>query len=157
MRTLPEYAGQVIDPRDERIAELEEQMQTLTDKLDYARRQLAQAQVEATHATRNLRKQLSPLYRALQEVFGELDTIGGGGDNEAAAPASHQAYEQWKRKLGAAEGRIIDALLAHGPMDSKALVIATGYHRTTLPRPIAKLRQAGLLLTRDGKYVLREL
>lgn len=150
--------GEVVDHRDARIDELERENRRLNSALAQALSDVRTAEARMGRAVSTLRKQLSPLYRALADVFGELDQIGDTAPPEMRASSGNAAaYEQWKQKLGKACARVIDALLTHGPLDNKALVLATGYDRTTLPRPIAKLRQAGLLLTRDGKYVLREL
>lgn len=155
--------GEVIDGTDARLLDrihiLEMENEDLRLKLREAERQVRLAKSIADAATRRLRQVLSPLYQALQQVFGELDVINPDGPDatSTATPANARAYEPWKQKLGKTCAKVIDALLEHGPLDNKALVLATGYDRTTLPRPIAKLRQAGLLLTRDGKYELRQL
>lgn len=149
--------GQVENPRDDRIAELEDEVTRLRVDVSSARREASQAGREATRALSALRQQLNPLYRALQDVFGELNAAG----TEDAAPTVNArtsvVWDSWKSRLGEGPAKIIDALLLHGEMNTQQLAIATGYHRTTVPGLIHKMNKAGLLNKNGGRFSLKAL
>jgi DNA-binding transcriptional ArsR family regulator len=118
------------------------------------------AKRENARAVGKLRQQLSPLYRALQEVFGEMDEIGGEqpGDATPAQPARSSAvWESWKHRLGGGQAKAIDALLLHGEMNTTQLAIATGLHRTSIPKVISNLNKAGLINKNGGRFSLKQL
>jgi len=157
-----------VDPRDDRIDDLERQVARLRGELSDARHELTRVREDSNRALTALRQQLSPLYRALQRVFGELDAAGVADVAPQAsaptAPASAATadsrtmavWESWKSKLGAA-GKLIDALLVHGEMNTQQLAIATGLHRTTIPKHIYTLNKAGLLNKNGGRFSLKPL
>lgn len=150
-----------VDNRDELIEKLQQENDDLRKQLREAERQVRLAKSIADNATRRLRTVLEPLYRALQQVFGELDVINPESESSGSYgfdTRNRAVWESWKSKLGKTCATVIDALLEYGPLDSKALVVATKLNRTTLPRPLGVLRKAGLLTPRsDGKYELRQL
>ena len=147
-----------VDPRDTQIAELTEANQELSVRLREANAELAQVRRASTAALSALRKQLLPLYRALQGVFGELDTINM--DDEATpAPSSRTmtVWNVWKDKLGKGPAKAIDALLLYGPMTRKQIAVATGYSPQNVSYIISDLNKASLI-TKDGDRVtLRSL
>lgn len=152
--------GQV-DDADSRIADLEREVRDLTDALSAAKFALADARRESTRALGALRRQLAPLYRALQDVFGELETAGV---EESAAPAAGEptartsaVWASWKSRLPGGPAKIIDALLLHGEMNTQQLAIATGVHRNSIPAMIYKLNKAGLLNKNGGRFSLKLL
>ena len=104
--------------------------------------------------------ELTPLYRALQAVFGELDHAGVDDGPSVSSPAQNPrtsaVWDSWKSKVGAA-GKLIEALRLHGEMNTQQLAIATGLHRTTIPKHIYTLNKAGLLNKNGGRFSLKSL
>ena len=148
-----------VDTRDTEIDALREQVATLEVELENARREVTQTRKENVRAIASLRRHLSPLYQALQAVFGELDTIGGVDEptTQASNPRVNAVWQSWKSKLGGSCAKLIDALLLHGEMNTQQLAIAVGLHRTTIPALIYKLNQAGLINKSGGKFSLKSL
>jgi DNA-binding transcriptional ArsR family regulator len=145
---------------DPRLSELEDEVRELRRELQSARSQVRTAQQDAARAVAALRKQLSPLYQALQMVFGEIDqfstddyTPSAGGTVE---PRVRAVWDNWKSKLGST-AKLIDALLLHGEMNTQQLSVATGFHRTTIPAHIFKLNKNGLINKNGGKFSLKQL
>jgi hypothetical protein len=149
------------DPRDDRIAALEDEVRDLKNELKHALAETAQAKRESSRALAALRRQLSPLYRALQEVFGELDAAGiedaGSSGSAAANPRTSAVWESWKSRMPGGPAKIIDALLLHSEMNTQQLAIATGVHRNSIPAMIYKLNKAGLLNKNGGRFSLKAL
>lgn len=157
------------DPRDKEIEQLKLKLRQAERDASDAERAAERAREDAYRALSMLRKQLGPLYRALQAVFGELDAAGIA-DVEPASTSSPRAsdgitgadprtaavWASWKDKLGAA-GKLIDALLLHKEMNTQQLAIATGLHRTTIPKHIHTLNKAGLLNKNGGRFSLKPL
>ena len=152
------------DPRDQELERLRLKLrQAERDAVD-AERMAERAREDAHRALSMLRTQLGPLYRALQAVFGELDAAGiddvepGRASNGQPVANQREAavWASWKGKLGAA-GKLIDALLLHKEMNTQQLAIATGLHRTTIPKHIYTLNKAGLLNKNGGRFSLKPL
>jgi len=142
---------------------LRQQLRALRAEAAQLRADLNAERQRSQHAFRALaalRKQLTPLHRALQAVFGELDTVDIDDVSPASAPSQtkHSAiWEAWKSRVGEGAAKVIDALLLHGQMNTQQLAIATGYHRTTIPSFIYKLNKAGLLNKQGGQFSLKQL
>ena len=160
MRLLEGTIEQVDDAREE-LADLRNEVATVTLELHKERqktRQMERGLVE-------LRRQLTPLYRALQSVFGELDATGVEVGNASASPHDVAApdarvkavWDSWKSRLGDGCAKVIDALQLHGPMNTQQLAVVTGYHRTTIPTYIYKLNKAGLLNKTGGLFSLKQI
>lgn len=152
----------VDDARDGAIAHLTMLVKSLREELAAAQREADRARRESTVALAALRRQLSPLYKALQAVFGELDAAGvdASGDTHAEKPlpTRHSAiWESWKARLPGGPSKIIDALMVHGEMNTQQLAIATGVHRNSIPTMIYKLNQAGLINKNGGRFSLKTL
>lgn len=137
---------------------LRDEVRELKRALGHAESETAKAKQQASRATANLRRQLSPLYRALQDVFGELEELGGGDETTAAPSArTQQVWQVWKDKLGKGAAKAIDALLIHGSMTRKQLMVATGYSQANISNIVSDLNGASLI-TKDGDRVsLRQL
>lgn len=139
------------DPRDGIIA-------ALKVDLSQARAEMRRTQRDTAAALGALRKNLSPLYRALQAVFGEIEAVGYSDDAPVAQNSRVSAvWESWKSKLPGRTAQIIDALLLHGEMNSTQLAIAIGIHRNNVPPLIFKLNKAGLIDKNGTKYSLKQL
>ncbi len=142
----------------QKLSQARDEIAKLHEKLTAARMETAAAQREAIRAVYSLRKQLAPLYRSLQLVFGELDTIP---DEHATVETGNSrqdtVWDAWKDKLGVGAGKVIDALRLHGEMNTQQLSIATGYHRNTVPQYISALNKAGLIVKNAGRFSLKRL
>ena len=148
--------GQVEDP----------ELESLRGEVRRLRHELSNTQLEATRAHQQsaqalamLRKQLAPLYRALQAVFGEIDAAGisDNGGNPADNPRVSAVWSSWKSRLGGRKAQVIDALLLHGEMNTTQLAIAIGCNRNTIPNLIFELNKAGLLNKNAGRFSLKQL
>lgn len=152
------------DPRDKEIEKLRLKLRQAERDAADAERAAERAREDAHRALSMLRKQLGPLYRALQAVFGELDAAGieeePGAVPRASVPSLDPrmaaVWASWKEKLGAA-GKLIDALLLHKEMNTQQLAIATGLHRGTIPKYIYTLNKAGLINKNGGRFSLKPL
>lgn len=141
------------------LSDLRGEVRVLRAELSNAKRDLAYAQRESAQALGALRKQLAPLYRALQAVFGELDAAGvdESAPLSSASPRTSAVWESWKSRLPGGPAKIIDALLLHNEMNTQQLAIATGVHRNSIPAMIYKLNKAGLLNKNGGRFSLKAL
>lgn len=159
-----------VDPRAEKIDALERQVAKLRGELSDTRHELTRVREDSNRALTALRQQLSPLYRALQRVFGELEDAGVPDAPAAAstsdgrrAPDATDArvtavWASWKTKLGGTVAKGIDALLLHGELDTQQLAIAAGVDKRTVTNTIVyKLHQAGLIDKNGGRFSLKEL
>lgn len=148
-----------VEPVDDSYEqELREERDALREELRRVRADLAEARRGTAHALGALRKQLNPLYRALQSVFGELDAVGLDDSQPAAMPSRTSAvWENWKSRMPGRPAQIIDALLLHGAMNSTQIAIAIGIHRNNVPPLIFKLNKAGLIDKNGTKYSLKQL
>lgn len=145
--------GVVADPSDTEADDLRAEVRQLRADLSQARADTKTAQRESAHALNALRKQLSPLYRALQVVFGELDAAGIESDDAPPANArTTTMWGVWKDKLGKGPAKVIDALLLHGAMTRKQIAVASGYSPQNISNIISDLNKASLI-TKDGDRV----
>lgn len=147
-----------IDPAE--LDALRAEIRELRGHLQQARAEATQAKRDAARALSALRQQLTPLYRALQAVFGEIDAAGVedvGSSGSASNPRTSAVWESWKSKLGGGAAKVIDALMVHSELNTQQLAIATGLHRTTIPKLIYQLNKAGLLTKNGGRFSLKQL
>ena len=146
---------QVYDPRDEEIATLKEEIERLHDQLAQASREVTKARTEATRSFSALRKTLNPLYRALQMVFGELDTAGVADEADGRSSGSDPYWAEWKQRLGPSCAKVIDALLLGGEMSVEAIRIAAKMGQQTVYDSTSKMGRAGILSKNGGKFSLK--
>jgi hypothetical protein len=167
---LLESNVEVVDV-DDRAAEdgrLREELRRVTIERDGMRAEIIRLrqrvnQIEAPAAA--LRTTLDPLYTALRAVMGEIEVIdppdspapvaqagGGVADSRVA-----EVWKSWKERLGPMCGKVIDALLLHGEMNTTQLSIAAQIHRTNVPKAIFKMNQAGLINKNGGRFSLKQL
>jgi hypothetical protein len=161
--------GDVVPSVDPEVERLKAENRRLARAVDDAEREAKRAREDADRALSMLRRQLNPLYRALQAVFGELDAAGVTDSHEAVPtstasatsggvePRVRAAYEAWKQRLPPMCGKVIDALLVHGDMNTTQLAIAAQMHRTNVPKAIYKLNQVGLISKNAGRFSLKQL
>lgn len=140
-------------------AALRDEIRRLRRELSDARAESATVRREAAASVAGLRRQLTPLYQALQAVFGELDTFASGESATTAAADPRQAaiWQQWKSRLGGQCAKVIDALLLQPDMNTTQLAIAIGTRRQNVPPLIYKMNQAGLINKNGGRFSLKAL
>lgn len=143
------------DDRDTIIAGLREQLrQSREEASGYHSESVA-----TTRGVANLRRQLQPLYSALQQVFGEIE----GMDLEESpavtrTPQKSAVWDDWKSKLGGAAAKIIDILHLHGELTQDQLRIHVGTSRMqTIYDAVSRLNKAGIINKNGGKISLKEL
>lgn len=119
-----------------------------------ALRQERQKNAGVERGVSELRTALTPLYQALQRIFGETDGIGAA---ESAPAKSSPVWESWKAKLSGSAAKAIDALLLHGTMTAEQLRIHLGCATRTCYNIIGELNKAGLIDKHGGKISLKEL
>lgn len=158
-----------VDPRDDKIDGLERQVAKLRGELSDARHELARVREDSNRAMTGVRQQLSPLFRALQRLFGELDDAGvadvapsvsasaASQPTPAANDRTAAIWDSWKARLPGGPAKIIDALMLQSDMNTQQLAIATGVHRNSIPAMIYKLNKAGLLNKNGGRFSLKQL
>ena len=148
---------------DVEIKKLKLRIRTLEREVEDERLAAQRARDDATRAVGMLRRQLSPLYRALQAVFGELDLVAAAEPESAAsspspaAPRTSAVWEAWKSRLPPACGKVIDALLTHGELNSVQIKVAARLGTSTVSDAISKLNKAGLIDKNGGRYSLKKL
>jgi len=156
--------GDVEDPRDETIRQLRDENEALREMVRDSERTAADATRNATRAIARLRGQLEPLYRALRGIFGEMDAAGVG--ESASVPASSPGvsdtrvlavWTSWKQRVSPACGKVIDALLQHGELNTAQLKVAAGIGSSTVSDSIFKLNKLGLISKNGGRFSLKTL
>jgi hypothetical protein len=155
LNALPDHQAQIaslereLRVRIERISELEEQLRA---------EQRKSAAIEA--GALELRQLLAPLYKGLQMIFGQLDTMGVTA-NGAAAPndSRREVWDSWKQKLGGLTAQAIEVLLLHGPMNQTQLRIQLKCASRSVTNIVGALNKAGLIDKdkRGGKISLKRL
>ena len=148
--------GQVDEDRRELVS-LRRELNLLRDEVADMRSAMMKFKSDLFATSKATVRLLSPLYKALQPVFGDMEPIADLTDAPAMPVAKSAVWDSWKSKLGASAAKVIDALLTHGELNTQQLAIAVGLHRTTIPAIIYKLNQAGLIDKHGGKFSLKRL
>lgn len=150
-----------IDPRDQEIEALRSENRRLQRAVSDAEVDAKRAREDADRALSNLRRQLGPLYRALQMVFGELDAAGVADTQPASSASTNDGakakWDEWKQRLDNNCARVIDALLLGGEMNVKAIMVACRMGEATVYRSTSQMGQAGILVKNGGKFSLKQL
>jgi hypothetical protein len=157
LRPQPEHET---DNRDRIIAAMEQEIRSLKLELGDARRDAENARHQAERAVANLRKQLTPFFRAMQVLFGEMDAIApevDAGYTSAMPDKKRAVWESWKQKLGGKKAEFVQAMLDHGEMTAAQLRVATHCGTRTVPDVIYALKSLGLVKKNGSKYSLAEL
>jgi hypothetical protein len=149
------HSPTILPPPHNRIAELTRENDALKAEIRELKFKLQRAD-ESLMAVENgasrVRTVLTPLYQALQQLFGDFEVMGvGEGAQAEADPRKSQAWENWKARLGTMPGRFIDALLVHGAMTQTQLRIAVGCNRSSVAPTVCRLNKAGLIDKESGK------
>lgn len=157
--------SEILTAQDALIARLEDENAQLRRELVKKDQVLESDRRTIAAGVANLRRQLSPLYTALKQVFGEMeglveDTDPTGGSSHGPDSRVSAVWDSWKGRLSPACGRVIDALLIHGALNSQQICVAAKMGMSTLlggTGVIAKLNKAGLLDKNGGKFSLKKL
>lgn len=150
--------GIVEDARDQELAELRAENAELRADLQAAKDDGRRAKRDVDRAISALRTQLTPLYRALQAVFGEIDAAGVSDTPVHGVDArTAKIWDGWKEKLPGATARAIDALLLQREMSQQQLAIAVGISRQHASNIISKLNTTGLINKNGGRISLKSL
>lgn len=147
-----QIAGDV-DERANEIMNLEAEVVQL--KADLAREQ--QAGRQGARAVAALRKQLTPLYQALQMIFGQIETVSESA--EGAAPVSSvmsTRIEAWKRQLGPTCAKVIDTLRVHGELNVEGIRINAKMSPNTVYRCTSQLQRAGAIVKHGGRFSMKQ-
>lgn len=153
----------ILPPPRDRVAELTRENESLKAEIRELRNQLAREQERSgavEEGAFRLRGALSPLYIALQQVFGDLDAMGieeGAGKQSAPATAKSAVWESWKQKLGGKVAQAIDVLALHGEMNAKQLRLHLQCGNDYIYNVISKLHTNGLINKNGGKISLKQL
>lgn len=152
------------DPRDVQIEQLKAEKRRLEREVSDANLRADRAREDADRALSELRRQLNPLYVALQRVFGELDAAGvtesAAASASSAAPTdsgSKAKWDDWKKRLGPSCAKVIDALLLGGEMNVESIKIAAKLGRDTVYSATSVMGRAGILVKNGGKFSLKSL
>jgi hypothetical protein len=146
------------DPRQQAESlqrELYQRNRQLNDA-EEALRQERKKNAAVERGVAELRQVLTPLYRALGQVFGEIEAIGTE-EVSSADPRKKAIWDSWKQKLPSGEGRAIDALLLHGSMTTAQLRIHVGCASRTAQNIVVALKSKGLIVKDGGQIKLKEL
>lgn len=133
------------DLRD-RVAELENEVASLRHEIKTMGRENAKV----------IARLLSPLWKALEPIFGELADVGVA---EAAPPNSRAtAWESVKARLQPRHRQVIDVLLLQGEMTRRQIssAIQMNYNNCT-NNVIGPLLRQGWLIEVGGKIALKQL
>lgn len=156
--------GEVEDPQATRIAALELELRQLRRELSDALVEAGRAREDAARALSMLRKQLAPLYRALQAVFGELDAAGVQDETPTTTTSTRgrdarqmALWNDWKAKLPSSCGKVIDALLLHSDLNVQQLKVSARLGANSVYQATSRLGQAGLVTKNAGRFSLKQL
>lgn len=142
-----------VDNRDDIISDLETENESLKAQLAHEK----QSGREGARAVAALRKQLTPLYQAMQMMFGHMEAINTDSAVNGATPAVSAVWKAWKDRLGGQPAQLIDALLLHSELTSGQIAIAIGVNPKNVAQVIHKVNKAGLLNKNGGKFSLKQL
>lgn len=132
------------------LREAAEQILQLSDELEAERKKTKH--IVAAHA--RLKRTLDPLYKGLQQVYG--DVLDDGEDDEPATetasthrPQDAGPYQLWKERLPGKCSKVIDALLVQ-PMNFTQLKSATKQGSTSVTEAL-KILRLNKLIEKDGE------
>ena len=154
----------VLPPPRDRVAELQRENETLKTQVRDLNSALSEARIRISSleaGTGRLRAALTPLYGALQHVFGDLDDMGvempNAPANSGIDSRQKAIWDSWKQKLDPQAGKAIEALLTHGALNQTQLRIHIGCAKGSVPGIVFRLNKAGLIDKNGGKISLKEL
>jgi len=156
--SLPLLTG-TVDPGD--LDRLRGENLRLTEDLKQARAEVEQS-FRAVVAMAFLRRQLEPLHRGLQAIFGEMEAAGVEGNSAPGVAVDGViplVWQSWRQKFGetAPASKFIDALLQQGQLSAVQLRVYMKCGGQTVYNTALKLNRLGLLEKNGGKYSLRKI
>jgi hypothetical protein len=130
-------------------------VEALTEELRQERLKSAKLEIGAGE----LQRQLGPLFRALQFIFGVVDDMemSPAFAPGPASSAKKAVWESWKQKLGGKTAEAIDILMLHGPMSVSNLRIHLSCAGRTAQNVAQKLISTGIAKRENGRIALKEL
>jgi chromosome segregation ATPase len=137
-----------IDTRDQEIEQLRAQLQQAFEDLRQER--MRTTSIEA--GVRELNHVITPLYRVLQKIKGEIDEILPSEE----APQSSARWNSWKQRMPGRPAEFIDLLLVHKSMTIKQFMAAAHCGQDAAYKTVSKLGQAGITVSAGGRYSLKE-
>lgn len=143
--------GGEIDNRAEEI----ERLTADVGRLERALYDAKQQSLRERTAIMELRRQLKPLFGAMQAVFGVIDATVADAVEGRTTQREGAVWEQWKQKLPGKRAEFIQALLDHGEMTSAQLKVVTHSGTSTVPQIIHQLHQLGLIQKNGGRFSLK--
>lgn len=144
-----------VDDRDQRIELLTREVERLEGELRAAKLETEKVRAENGRAISALRKQLAPLFRALQMVFGEIDAVSEG---DVGVPQADTKWESVKQRLAPRLRDAIDILLVQKAMKRTQLAAALRMDYSNCNKNvIGVLLRQGLLLDNGRELSLKEL
>ncbi len=158
MKLLDSGIGEVQGPggRDQ-MAEVAERISRATESLVGRIEGLQQRLVKVERDNAVLLKLLSPLYKGLCPVFGDVEPVMELGDTGNGSTANASVWAAWKQRLTPNAGKIIDALLTHRELSSTQIAIATGIAGGNVAKYVYELNKAGLINKAGGKIALKQI
>lgn len=155
VKLLEAGVGEVQSPGDQMIevaGRLSQAIERLAGQLEGLQQRLIK--VERDNAI--LLKLLSPLYKGLRPVFGDIEPSAELSD-DSVQPRNAGVWVAWKQRLTPNAGKIIDALLTHRELSSTQIAIATGIAGGNVAKYVWELNKAGLINKAGGKISLKQL
>lgn len=108
------------------------------------------------HGLSGLRTSLTPLYQALQQIFGDFEGLDIRAE-ESAKPQVSAVWDSWKTKLGGKTAEAIDILMLHRSLTAGQLRLHLHCATDYVYQVISKLNVNGLINKQGGKISLKEL
>lgn len=145
----------------EAVTELQRENDTLRAKISELNIKLTreeEASDSASEAVNKLRSALTPLYSALQQLFGDIEAAGFTAvPTSGIDPRKAVIWEDWKRKMPGIPSRFIDALMMHGELTQGQLRLHAKCAQGSVTGAVSQLWKAGLINKNGGKISLKEL
>jgi uncharacterized coiled-coil protein SlyX len=133
----------------DRVAQLEVQIEQQDSVITDLRAKLA----AATVSTGPLRRELAPLKRAIDRVFGIMDAAGVV--EESGSTPNPGKWELVKKRLTGKDVEVIDLLLVQGAMTVSNIANALRCSGEAARQRVDKLRGQGLLVKNGREVTLK--
>ena len=146
---------------DRKVRELQNELfqrNMQLNKVEEELRQERQKTAAIESGVQQLRTVLSPLYQALQHMFGEIESMGVGASSAVGIdPRKAAVWEDWKRKMPGLPAKFIDALMLHGELTQTQLRLHAKCAAGSVAGVVSQLWKNGLINKNGGKISLKEL
>jgi hypothetical protein len=144
-----------VDERDSTISKLRQIIKDRDEEIHSLRAEVNRLRNDIS--IEPLRQVLTPLYRSMQRLFGEMDKIDGGGTQATNTNGDNSKWDFWKRRYPGRIAEAIDILMLQ-PMNTKQLSHALKCDpRTLTSKVIYPMNQSGLLNKSGGMFSLKQL